>query len=73
MTFAAGQDRPVHRQHAQGRTSRRKLETLNDFLASRGLGIEPGVALGGAALTRSRHAALFRVPGGMRDKPKPRV
>lgn len=55
----------------QGRPSRRELETLSDFLASRGLGIEPDVALGGAALTRSQRAALFRLPGGVRDKPSP--
>ncbi|MFP5287987.1 MAG: TerB N-terminal domain-containing protein, partial [Thermoanaerobaculia bacterium] len=55
----------------QGRPSRRELETLSDFLASRGLGIEPDVAFGGAALTRSRHAALFRLPGDVRDKPSP--
>jgi tellurite resistance protein len=55
----------------QGHPSRRELETLSDFLASRGLGIEPDVALGGSALNRSRHAALFRLPGGVRDKPSP--
>lgn len=55
----------------EGRPSRRELETLSDFLASRGLGIEPDVALGGASLTRARRAALFRLPGGTRDKPSP--
>lgn len=54
-----------------GRPSRRELATLSDFLASRGLGIEPDVALGGAALNRSQHATLFRLPGGLRDKPSP--
>lgn len=54
-----------------GRPSRRELETLSDFLASRGLGIEPDVTLGGASLTRSQRAALFRLPGGTRDKPSP--
>ena len=53
------------------RPSRRELETLSDFLASRDLGIEPDVALGGASLIRSRRAALFRLPGGLRDKPSP--
>ncbi|HEX2223762.1 MAG TPA: TerB N-terminal domain-containing protein [Thermoanaerobaculia bacterium] len=55
----------------QGRPSRRELETLSDFLASRGIGIEPDVALGGASLARARRAALFRLPGGTREKPSP--
>lgn len=55
----------------EGRPSRRELESLSDFLASRGLGIEPDVALGGASLARARRAALFRLPGGTREKPSP--
>lgn len=47
-----------------GRPSRRELETFSRFLASRGLGIEPDVAFGGAALTRCRRAVLFRLDGG---------
>ncbi|MES1244147.1 MAG: TerB N-terminal domain-containing protein [Acidobacteriota bacterium] len=54
-----------------GRPTRRELETLSDFLASRGLGIEPDAALGGAALARARRAAIFRLPGGRRDSPSP--
>lgn len=54
-----------------GRPSRRELETLSDFLASRGLGIEPDVTLGGTSLARSPRAALFRLPEGTRDKPSP--
>lgn len=51
------------------RPSRRELETLSDFLASRGFGIEPDMAVGGSALTKSPRAALFRLPQGVRDKP----
>jgi uncharacterized tellurite resistance protein B-like protein len=54
-----------------GRPTRRELETLSDFLASRGLGIEPDVALGGASLARARRAAIFHLPGGLREKPSP--
>ncbi len=55
----------------QARPSRRELETLSEFLASRGFGIEPDIALGGSALSKSQSAALFRLPGGIRDKPSP--
>jgi len=54
-----------------GCPTRRELESLGDFLASRGVGIEPDVSLGGTALTRTKRAALFRLPEETRDKPSP--
>ena len=54
-----------------GRPSRRELETLSEFLASRGLGIEPDITFGGVALNRSRRAVLFRLQSDKRDKPSP--
>jgi tellurite resistance protein len=54
-----------------GRPSRRELETLSEFLASRGLGIEPDITFGGVALNRSHRAALFRLETDKREKPSP--
>ncbi len=53
---------------AAGRPSGRELVMLSDFLVLRGLGIEPDAALGGSSLARTPRAALFRLPGGSRDK-----
>lgn len=47
-----------------GGISRRDLQLLSVFLASRKLGIEPDVTLGGPALTKARRAVLFRLPDG---------
>ena len=56
---------------AEGRPSRRELQTLSDFLASRGFGIEPDVTFGGTALNGSGRAVLFRLPTGTREQPSP--
>lgn len=55
----------------QDRPTRRELQTLSDFLASRGLGIEPDVTFGGTALNSSGRAVLFRLPTGTREQPSP--
>lgn len=52
-----------------GRPTKRELEMLSDFLATRGVGVEPDVTFGGGSLRRTRHAALFRLPGGVRQAP----
>lgn len=44
--------------------TRRDLQHLSSFLASRGTGIEPDVAAGGMPLTRTKRAVLFRLPPG---------
>ncbi|HEV8240447.1 MAG TPA: tellurite resistance TerB C-terminal domain-containing protein, partial [Thermoanaerobaculia bacterium] len=51
------------------RPTRRELESLSDFLATRGVGIEPDVTFGGPSLARGPRAALFRLPGGARETP----
>lgn len=51
------------------RPTRRELEGLSDFLATRGVGIEPDVTFGGPSLARSPRAALYRLAGGVRETP----